>query len=189
MSGTLVILIVIVAAVLLVGIPLIVIYNRLVSLRQHVRDAWASIDVELRRRYDLIPNLVETVKGYAGHESETLENVVRLRNQAMANHGSVESQAKDEAQLLGALRGLNVVVEQYPQLKADANFRQLQDQLTNTEDRLAAARRFYNGNVREINQVIRMFPSNIVAGMFSFTPEDYFEVEDESVRAAPQVSF
>jgi len=164
-------------------------YNRLVAVRQHLRDSWSGVDVELKRRYDLIPNLVETVKGYASHERETLENVIEKRNQAMGNNGSVASQAKDETELIGALRQLAVVVEQYPDLKANTNFQQLQSQLTETEDRLAAARRFYNGNVREMNTLVESFPSNVIAGMFSFERAEYFEIQDAAVREAPKVSF
>lgn len=164
-------------------------YNRLVSVRQHLRDSWAGVDVELKRRYDLIPNLVETVKGYATHEKETLEKVIEKRNQAMANTGSVASQARDETELIGALRQLSVVVEQYPDLKANTNFQQLQSQLTETEDRLAAARRFYNGNAREMNTLVEQFPSNIIAGMFNFEKAEFFEIADAAVREAPKVSF
>jgi LemA protein len=165
------------------------IYNRLVRIRQHMRDSWSGVDVELKRRYDLIPNLVETVKGYASHESETLEKVIQARNVAAANHGSPESQAKDESMLIGALRQLAVVVEQYPDLKANTNFQALQGELTETEDRIASARRLYNGNVREMNTAVEVFPSSIVAGMFGFQRAEYFEIEDAAVRSAPQVSF
>lgn len=165
------------------------IYNRLVRIRQHLRDSWSGVDVELKRRYDLIPNLVETVKGYASHESETLEKVIQARNVAAANHGSPESQAKDESMLVGALRQLAVVVEQYPDLKANTNFVALQGELTETEDRIASARRLYNGNVREMNTAVEVFPSNVVAGMFGFQRAEYFEIEDAAAREAPKVSF
>lgn len=165
------------------------IYNKLVRVRQHLKDSWSGVDVELKRRYDLIPNLVNTVKGYASHEKETLESVIRYRNQAADNNGSVASQAKDESQLVGALRQLAVVVESYPQLKADQGFVELQGELAETEDRIAAARRFYNGNVRDMNTLVEMFPSNIVAGVFNFDKAEYFEIEDDAMRQAPTVQF
>lgn len=165
------------------------IYNKLVRVRQHLKDSWSGVDVELKRRYDLIPNLVNTVKGYASHEKETLESVIRYRNQAVDNNGSVASQAKDESQLVGALRQLAVVVESYPQLKADQGFVELQGELAETEDRIAAARRFYNGNVRDMNTLVEMFPSNIVAGVFNFDKAEYFEIEDDAMRQAPTVQF
>ncbi|MCA9303680.1 MAG: LemA family protein [Phycisphaerales bacterium] len=165
------------------------IYNKLVRVRQHLKDSWSGVDVELKRRYDLIPNLVNTVKGYAAHEKDTLESVIKYRNQAAGNNGSVASQAADETKLVGALRQLAVVVESYPQLKADKGFVELQGQLAETEDRIAAARRFYNGNVRDMNTLVEMFPSNIVAGMFNFDKAEYFEIEDEAMRQAPRVEF
>lgn len=189
MGGSLIVIVVLGGLVVLVLLWGVVTYNRLVGLRSHIRDAWAGIDVELKRRYDLIPNLVETVKGYASHERETLDAVIRARNQAMANNGPADSQAKDEQQLVGALRQLAVVVEQYPQLKADTGFGQLQGQLSETEDRIAAARRFYNGNVRTFNQLTRMVPSNFIASSFGFGPEPYFELEDPAQRVAPKVDF
>jgi len=165
------------------------IYNKLVRVRQHLKDSWSGVDVELKRRYDLIPNLVNTVKGYAAHEKETLESVIKYRNQAAGNTGSVASQAEDENKLNGALRQLSVVVESYPQLKADKGFVELQGQLAETEDRIASARRFYNGNVRDMNTLVEMFPSNIVAGVFNFDKAEYFEIEDEAMRQAPKVEF
>lgn len=189
MSPTLIGLIVIGALALVVGLWVMGAYNRLVRVRQHLKDSWSGVDVELKRRYDLIPNLVETVKGYASHESETLEKVIAARNTAMANHGPVESQAKDETALVGALRQLSVVVERYPDLKANTNFLELQGELTETEDRIASARRLYNGNAREMNTAVESFPSNIIANMFSFKGADYFEIEDAAMRAAPSVSF
>tara|TARA_R110002073_G_scaffold152651_2_gene307310 strand:- start:244428 stop:244997 length:570 start_codon:yes stop_codon:yes gene_type:complete len=165
------------------------IYNSLVRIRQHLKDSWAGVDVELKRRYDLIPNLVNTVKGYASHESETLEKVIAARNTAAGNNGSVESQAKDEGMLVGALKQLAVVVEQYPNLKADTQFINLQGELSETENRIASARRLYNGNVRDMNTAVETFPSVIIAGMFNFEKAEYFEIEDAAVRDAPQVSF
>lgn len=179
----------IVAAVVL--IPLIwlaAIYNRFARLGQHVRESWADIDVELKRRYDLIPNLVNTVKGYATHERETLERVVELRNKALASNGTPASQSVDENALLIGLKQLFVVAENYPQLKADANFLALQQELSNTEDRIAASRRFYNANVRELNQMCATVPTNLVAKMFGITPKTYFELSNEVERVVPTVS-
>jgi len=165
------------------------VYNKLVRVRQHLKDSWSGVDVELKRRYDLIPNLVNTVKGYASHESETLENVIAARNQAAGNTGSVASQAKDEGMLVGALRQLAVVVEQYPDLKADTQFINLQGELAETENRIASSRRLYNGNVREMNTAVQVFPSVIIASVFNFEKADYFEIEDQAVREAPKVEF
>ena len=182
----------IVLAVLLC-IPLfymMVTYNALVAIRNHIRDAWANIDTELKRRYDLIPNLVETAKGYAKHESETLEKVIALRNQCRANNGSPAQQATTEKLLVSSLNGLFALAENYPDLKANTNFQQLQEELVNTEDRIQSARRFYNGNVRDYRNKTQSFPSNIVAGMFGFPPEaeEFFEV-DPVEREAVKVSF
>ena len=165
------------------------IYNKLVGLRQHLKDSWSGVDVELKRRYDLIPNLVETVKGYAKHESDTLGSVIAARNTAVASTGSPAQQAKDEGALIGAMRQLSVVVERYPELKADSQFINLQGELAETENRIASTRRLYNGNVREMNNAVQTFPSNIIAGMFSFKSAEYFEIEDAAVREAPKVSF
>jgi LemA protein len=162
-------------------------HNRLVQLRQHIRESWADIDVELKRRYDLIPNLVATVKGYAAHERGVLEDVIRLRNQAAANNGAPGEQASEETKLALGVRQLFAVAENYPQLKADAHFRALQEELANTEDRLAAARRFFNGNVRELNQLCESFPTNIVAGMFGFERSTYFELTSDAERVVPRV--
>ncbi|MFG0291576.1 MAG: LemA family protein [Phycisphaerales bacterium JB050] len=188
MPPTVLILIIVGVVVLLPLIYALAIYNRLVSIRAHMRESWADVDVELKRRYDLIPNLVETVKAYAAHERDTLEQITRLRNQAAANHDSVDSQARDEQQLVNALRQVFVVVEGYPELKADRNFRDLQAQLANTEDRIAAARRFFNGNVRELNQLVEMFPSNIIASIGGFTRSDFFQLDDDRQRAVPKVT-
>ncbi len=163
-------------------------YNTLVALRNHIRDAWGNIDTELKRRYDLIPNLVATVKGYAAHEKEIFERVTQLRAQCMASRGAVQQQAVDESQLVGALQRLLGVVENYPQLKADRHFLELQKELVNTEDRIQAARRFFNGNVRDYRNKCEAFPSSIIAGMFGFQPEDYFQVSP-SVREVPDMDF
>ncbi len=163
-------------------------YNTLVALRNYIRDAWANVDTELKRRYDLIPNLVATVKGYAAHERETLERVTQLRVQCMASQGRPEEQAVDENQLVAALQRLLAVVENYPQLKADQHFLELQHELVNTEDRIQAARRFYNGNVRDYRNKCQTFPSSLVAGLFGFEPQDYFQVPP-SVREVPNAQF
>jgi LemA protein len=184
------VLIVLLVVVVLIVIAGIASYNRFVSQRNLVRDAWANIDTELRRRYDLIPNLVETVKGYASHEREVFENVTKARAAATAATGSPAEQAAAEGPLVAALRQLFAVVENYPDLKANQNFLALQSELSNTEDRLQTARRFYNANVRDYNRRVQSFPSNVIAGWFGFKEEQFFEV-DETLREAgpPQVSF
>lgn len=173
---------------LLLVVWLVAVFNRLVKTRQHIRESWANVDVELKRRYDLIPNLVETVKGYAAHERNVMEEVIRLRNRAAANNGPAGEQAVDETALALGMKQLFAVVENYPQLRADAHFRALQEELALTEDRLAAARRFFNGNVRDMNQLCESFPTNIVAGMFDFEPGSYFELSSEAERVVPRVS-
>ncbi len=157
-------------------------YNVLVRLGQHCRESWSGIDTELKRRYDLIPNLVETVRGYAKHEREVLAMVTDARNRAVASTGSPLSQARDENVLVAALRQLFAVSERYPELKASANFLALQRELANTEDRIQAARRFYNANVRDLNTRIGVFPSNIIAAMFGFRSAEFFEIEDAGIR-------
>ena len=181
-------LIVVGAVVLLPLIYVIATYNTLVALRNHIRDAWANVDTELKRRYDLIPNLVATVKGYAAHEKEVFERVTQLRTQCMASQGRPEQQAVDENQLVAALQQMLAVVESYPQLKADQQFLKLQQELTNTEDRIQAARRFFNGNVRDYRNKCQMFPSSMIAGMFGFESQDYFNVPP-SVREVPDAQF
>jgi LemA protein len=162
-------------------------YNSLVSGRNHVKESWSGIDTELKRRYDLIPNLVETVKGYATHERTVLELVIEARTRAVASTGSPSSQAQDENMLVGALKQLFAVVERYPDLKASANFLALQNQLTETEDRIQAARRFYNANVRDYDNRCQMFPTNLLAGTFHFQPAEFFEIESAVERQTPQV--
>jgi len=180
------------ALLVAIGIPLFIlvviwaIYNGLVKLRYQVRESWSNVDTELKRRYDLIPNLVETVKGYAAHERGVLEEVARLRATAVASTGSPASQAADENRLVQGLRQLFVVVERYPELKANQNFLALQRELSNTEDRIQAARRFYNANVRDYNVRCEQFPSNLVAGAAHFKPEEFFEIEPVEA-AAPAV--
>ena len=183
----------IVVAVLLVLIVVggIASYNRFVSQRNLIKDAWANIDTELRRRYDLIPNLVATVQGYAAHEREVFENVTKARAAATAATGSPAAQAAAEGPFVAALRQLLAVAENYPQLKANENFLALQAELSNTEDRLQTARRFYNANVRDYNSRVQSFPSMIIARFGNFEPEEFFEV-DESLRGdagVPKVDF
>lgn len=180
-------LIVLAVIILLPLVYVIATYNTLVALRNHIAEAWSNIDTELKRRYELIPNLVETVKGYAKHEREVMERVIELRNQCAADQGSVGHQAGNEKQLVVAVQRLMAVAEAYPDLKANENFLQLQHELINTEDRIQAARRFYNGNVRDMRNKCEAFPSSIIAGMFSFQPQDFFDVEP-AVRQAPTVS-
>jgi LemA protein len=173
---------------LLFLIWLIATYNRFVRLRQHIKESWSGIDVELKRRWDLVPSLVETVKGYAKHEREVLENVVALRNRAAAPHASAESQAADESALAMGLKRLFALAEAYPDLKADRHFLALQQELANTEDRIAAARRFYNGNVREMNGLVLTFPSNLVARAFGFEAGTFFELDSAAERVVPRVA-
>jgi LemA protein len=182
---------VVLGIVVLLVLAGVVAYNRFVSQRQLIKDAWANIDTELRRRYDLIPNIVETVKGYAAHEREVLENVTKARAMASGATGSPAAQAAAEGPLVAALRQLFAVVENYPDLKANQNFLALQAELSNTEDRLQTARRFYNANVREYNRRVGSVPSNVIASIFHFEPEEFFEV-DEALRGdegVPKVSF
>ncbi|MBN1477218.1 LemA family protein [Candidatus Sumerlaeota bacterium] len=181
-------LIVPLAVLLIVLIWAIANFNALVRLRNHVRESWSGIDTELKRRYDLIPNLVETVKGYAKHEREVLERVTAARSQAVASRGSPEQQARDENALIGTLRTLFAVSEAYPDLKANRGFLSLQEELANTEDRIQAARRFYNANVRDLNTRIEVFPSNIIAAIFGFRRAEFFEIEDAGIRRPPEVS-
>lgn len=173
--------------VLLPVVFMVLTYNTLVSLRNFIRESWSNIDTELKRRYDLIPNLVATVKGYATHEREVLERVTQLRTRCVANNGTPGEQAVDEVELVSAIKQLLVVVERYPDLKADQHFLALQKELVNTEDRIQAARRFYNGNVRDYRNQCETFPSSIVAGLFGFAPEGFFDVPP-AVREVPDAS-
>lgn len=181
---SLIILIVIVAFLLF----LIYCFNRFVTLRNRIKNAWAQIDVQLKRRYDLIPNLVETVKGYAQHERETLENVTKARAMAIDASGPKE-QGMAENQLTGALKSLFAVSENYPDLKANQNFLMLQEELAGTEGKIAYARQFYNDNVMAYNILREKFPTNIIAGAFNFTEETMFEIEVPEEREAVQVKF
>ncbi len=180
-------LFIVIGIVVLLGLWVVLLYNRLISLRNRIENAWAQIDVQLKRRYDLIPNLVETVKGYAAHERETLEAVIEARNVAV-DASSVQEQAQSENMLTGALRQLFALSESYPDLKANQNFLELQEELTSTEGRIAYARQFYNDSVYGYNTKIQSVPTNVLAGTFHFAEREYFEVDDES-RGPVAVSF
>ena len=187
MEVTIVVLVVIVVLALF----LISTYNRLVTLRQRVKESWSDIDIQLKRRHDLIPNLVETVKGNAAHERGTFEAVTQARANAVAAGASATPQQRAEAEnvLTGTLRSLFAVAENYPQLQAIQEFKDLSENLTATEDKIAFARRFYNGNVRDYNTALQTFPTSVLGGMFGFAPEQYFELTDPTERAVPQVKF
>ncbi len=179
----------IVLGVLVLGVLLaICTYNSLVTKRVRVRNAWSQIDVQLKRRYDLIPNLVDTVKGYASHEKETLERVIQARNQAVGASG-VAQQAEAENMLTGALKQLFALSESYPNLKANENFAQLQEELTSTENKIAFARQHYNDTTASYNTACQKFPNNLLAGAFGFKCEDFFEIEEPEMREAPKVQF
>ncbi len=179
----------IVLAVIVIAIlAIIAMYNGLVRLKVRVDEAWSDIDVQLKRRHDLIPNLVETVKGYAAHERETLDSVVKARNLAM-QAGTAAEKAKAENALSQTLRSIFALAENYPNLKANENFLELQRELTDTEDKIQAARRFYNGNVRDFNTKLQVFPTNVMAGMLGFKSREFFGVEDEAERKPVNVKF
>jgi len=175
---------ILVAVVVILAVVVIVIYNGLVATKVRVDEAWSDITVQLKRRLDLIPNLVNSVKGYATHESEVFERVTEARANALNAQG-VKETAKAENQFEGALKSLFAVAESYPQLRASENFQQLQAELTDTEDKIMASRRFYNGAARELNIKINTFPSNLIAGMFTFAPRDFYEVEDQAAVEKP----
>ncbi|MGX6647691.1 LemA family protein [Maricaulaceae bacterium MS644] len=184
-------MLVILGLIILVGLVIVLIYNRLVALRQTTRQAWGDIDVQLKQRHDLVPNLVETVKGYASHEKETLERVVQARQQAV-DAGSTKDLAQAENMLSGALRQLFALSESYPDLKANQNFLSLQTELADLENKIAAARRFFNNAVSEYNTAIEQFPAVVLANSFGFKGEEFFEVaasERARVDAGPQVKF
>jgi LemA protein len=181
-------LIVILAVVALVAIALVVLYNRLVRLRNRVDNAWAQIEVQLKRRWDLIPNLVETVKGYAAHERETFQNVTEARAAAQQAQTPAEA-AQAEGLLSQALGRLFAVAEAYPELQADENFRQLQSEVAETENRIAVSRQVYNDTVLTYNNAVQTVPGTFVAGPFGFSTREFFDVEDDAQREAPQVSF
>lgn len=179
-------IVVIILAVVVVWI--ISIFNRLVRLKNQTDEAWSDIDVQLKRRYDLIPNLIETVKGYATHEKSVLEDVTKARTEAMGAKTFADKSAKENA-LSETLKSLFAVAENYPNLKANENFAKLQDELTDTEDKIQAARRFYNGNVRDFNIAIESFPSSVVAGMFHYIKREMFQLEEKAASDPVKVKF
>jgi len=179
-----ILVIIIIALILFVGFT----YNKLVTLRNRVKEAWSDIDVQLKRRYNLIPNIVETVKGYAAHEDSVFTKVTEARSNAI-NTKNVKDQAAAEDMLSGALKSLFAVAESYPDLKANENFMQLQNELVDTEDKIQSSRRFYNGNVRDYNTKIEQVPSNVIANIFKFKAEEFFEIEDEKEKQNVEVSF
>jgi LemA protein len=181
-------IIVIVVIVVLLLLFFVAQYNGLVRLRNRVDNSWSQIDVQLKRRHDLIPNLIETVKGYAAHESGTLEKVVQARNAAISAQGPQE-QAQAENVLSGALKSIFALAEAYPDLKANQNFLSLQEELTSTEDRISYARQFYNDSVLKYDNKLETFPSNTIAGMFNFQPREYFKTDDAADREVPKVQF
>jgi LemA protein len=183
-----VVAIIVIVVVILLVLFLVGAYNGMVRARNKVDEAWSGIDVQLKRRHDLIPNLVETVKGYAAHERETFQAVTDARSRAMSASGPAQAGVA-EGMLSQALGRLFAVAEAYPQLRATENFQQLQAELTNTEDQIAAARRIYNGNVQSYNTRIQVFPASIIAGMGGFTPREYFEIEDAGDREPVKVDF
>ncbi len=162
-------------------------YNGLVRTRNHCDESWSGIETELKRRHDLVPNLVKTVQGYAEHERETFERVIEARNRAAANEGTPEEHARDENNLVGGLKQLFAVAEGYPDLKASRSFLALQEELTTTENRIQRARRFYNANVRDFANRIETFPSNLLASMYGFKKKEFFEIEDSSQREVPKL--
>jgi len=177
--------------ILVIGLYVMVTYNGLVSLKNMVSEAWSGIEVQMKRRYNLVPNLVETVKGYVKHERGTLEAVTQARGEAMANQGGPAEQAKSENLLAGTLKTLFALSENYPELKANQGFMELQNELSQIEDQIQAARRYYNGTVRNLNIKIEQFPSNIVAGVFKFIQAEFFELDeaDSAARQPVKVSF
>jgi len=179
---------IIIGIVVLIVLWLVLTFNRLITLRTRAKEAWADIDVQLKRRYNLIPNLVETVKGYAGHEKEVFQKVTEARTKAMAA-GTVEEKAKAENFLSSTLKSLFAVTENYPDLKASQNFLELQRELRDTEDKIQASRRFYNTNVRDLNIKIEVFPANLVAKVFKFVKMEFFEIEEAAAREVPKVKF
>lgn len=177
-------MIIVIGILVLIGVVLVGMYNSLIRDRNRVDEAWSDIEVQLKRRYDLIPNIVETVKGYAGHESTVFEEVTKARSTAMGA-GNPADQAKAENMLAGTLKSLFAVSENYPELKANANFLELQRELSDTENKIQAARRFFNGVVRDFNIKVQSFPTNILAGIFGFTKRDLFDLPDNDVAQQP----
>ncbi|MDH3195484.1 MAG: LemA family protein [Hyphomicrobiales bacterium] len=181
---------IVLAAIAAVAFYAVTLYNKLVKTRQMSEEGWSGIDVQLKRRADLIPNLIETVKGYAGHEREVFERVTELRAQVgKVPQGDVAERGKLEGLLSGAIGRLLAVAENYPDLKANENFLELQETLADVENEIQMSRRYYNGAVRNLNVMVESFPSNLVAGQFGFEKRDYFEIDDEADRAVPEVSF
>lgn len=180
--------IILIALVIVIVIYVIGIFNSLIALKNRSAEAWSDIDVQLKRRYDLIPNLIETVKGYAKHEKKLFERVTEARTSAMKAE-TVKGQQEAENMLTSALKSIFAVAENYPDLKASENFAKLQDELADTENKIEAARRFYNANVRDLNIKIEMFPSNIVANMFKIIKKELFEIEEVTERKTPKVDF
>lgn len=188
MGGILIAVLVVFGAILLLVLWIVGAYNGMVRLREAVRSAWAQIDVVLKRRHDLIPNLVETVKGYAAHEKETLERVIAARNQAVSASGPQQASAAEGA-LTGALRQVFALAEAYPDLKANTNFLQLQGELAATENQISGFRQQYNSTVQQYNTTVMSIPNNLIAGPFGFTPAQFFEIQDSAQREAPVVKF
>lgn len=182
------ILYIVLAVIVVVALWLVGVFNSLVRSRNRVKESWSDIDVQLKRRYDLIPNLVEAVKGYAAHEKEVLENVIKARSAAMGAH-SVKEHGQAENMLSGALKSLFALAEAYPQLRAVESFAKLQDELSDTENKIQAARRFYNSNVLELNTKIEQFPTNMIASSFGFKKEEFFQLGSEAERESVQVAF
>ena len=190
MNGAIIALLIFLVMIVVVIAWFVADYNRIIKLRNRVKNAWSQIDVQLKRRHDLIPNLVETVKGYAKHEQDTLQGVIEARAKAtQASGAGVKAQSAAEGELSQALGRLMMVVEQYPDLQANANFLALQEELTSTENKIGFARQAFNDSVMGFNTKIQSIPSNVVAGMFGFKEENFFELEDKKERVAPQVAF
>lgn len=179
---------ILIIAVVVIGGWLVLTYNGLITLKNRTDEAWSDIDVQLKRRYDLVPNLVNTVKGYAAHESGLFEKVTQARSAAMQASGP-HDKAGAENMLSGALKSLFAVAEAYPELKANANFAKLQDELSDTENKVQASRRFYNGNVRDFNTKLQVFPTNLIASFLGFAKREFFEIGNEAERAVPNVQF
>ncbi len=184
-------LLIVLGVIAILVIAVIAMYNGIIRLKNRVDEAWSDIDVQLKRRYDLIPNLVETVKGYASHEKETLEKVVQARNAAMSaqSGGDAKKQAEAENVLSSTLKSIFALSESYPDMKANQNFLELQRELSDTENKIQAARRFYNGNVRDFNTKLQVFPTNIMAGTLGFKAREFFEIGEAKEREAVQVKF
>lgn len=186
-----VVLTVILGVIAFLVVYIVLMYNGLIRLKNRVEEAWSDIDVQLKRRYDLIPNLIETVKGYAKHESQTLENVVEARNSAMKAQATGDAKAQGEAEnmLSGTLKSIFALSESYPDLKANQNFIELQNELSDTENKIQASRRFYNNNVKDFNTKLEMFPTNLIAKKLGFSGREFFEIENAAERENVKVAF